>query len=125
MKKKKILFFVVLKEIFERKIEGFNLDQLSELCIELDVNNYNLTSIIEGLNGLSTPHLEYRLQELIIFGILNKNTSYYLTKKSIVYVDEQTKIIYENKDYKDFIGLTNKLVGGIFLKGSDNRKGGE
>jgi len=45
---KKKLLYVVLKEIFEKKVKNFNLDQLSELLIELDANNHNLTPVIEG-----------------------------------------------------------------------------
>jgi len=112
---KKILLYIVLKEILNKEIENFSSKQLSELLIELDANNYNLTEIIEDLNGLSTPHLEYRLQELIIFNILNQSTLYYLTANGITYINEQTKITYENKEYKDFIELTGKLIDKVFL----------
>jgi len=112
---KKKLLYVVLKEIFEKKVKDFNLDQLSELLIELDTHSHNLTPVIEGLNGLSTPHLEYRLQELIIYNILNQSSPYHLTEKGIMYINEQTKTIYENEDYKDFIKVTNKLIDKILI----------
>ena len=112
---KKILLYVVLKEIFEKKVKDFNLDQLSKLLIELDINNHNLTPVIEGLNGLSTPHLEYRIQELILYNILNQSSPYHLTENGIIYINGQTKTIYENEDYKDFIELTNKLIDKILI----------
>ena len=112
---KKKLLYVVLKEIFEKKVKDFNLDQLSELLIELDVNNHNLTPVIEGLNGLCTPHLEYRLCELVIFNILNQGSPYHLTKNGLEYINEQTKPIYENQDFKGFLELTNKLIDEILI----------
>ncbi len=112
---KKILLYVVLKEIFKKKVKDFNLDQLSELLIELDINNHNLTPVIEGLNGLSTPHLEYRLQELTFYNILSQSPSYHITEKGIIYINGQTKTIYENEYYKDFIELTNKLIDKILI----------
>lgn len=116
MKNKKNMLYIILKEIFEKKIKNFNLNQLSKLLIELDANNYNLTPVIETLHGLNTPYLENRLQELIIFNILNQNSYYHLTEEGILYINEQTKLIYENDDYKDFIEITNKIIDKTFMK---------
>jgi len=117
MKNNKNMLYVVLKEIF-KKIKNFNLDQFSKFLIKLDAANYNLTPVIETLHGLNTPYLENRLQELIIFNILNQTSSIYytLTKEGVKYINEQTKLIYENDDYKDFIETTNKLIDKIFMK---------
>ena len=112
---KKIKFYVVLKEIFKRKIDSLDINQLSKLLIAFDDNDINLTPVIEGLNGLCTPHLEYRLRELVIFNILNQGSPYHLTKSGLEYISEQTKTIYENEEYKDFIEITNKLIDEILI----------
>jgi len=116
------MLFVVLKEIFKKQTKGFNLEQFSKLLIELDANNYNLTFVAETIHGLNTPHLENKLQELIIFNILNQSSSIYYnsTEEGITYIDEQTKIVYKNIEYKDFIELTGKLIDKII---KNNKRG--
>ncbi len=112
---KKLKLYVVLKEIFERKIDSLKINELSKLLIALDDNDINLTPVIEGLNGLCTPHLEYRLHELVIFNILNQGSPYHLTKSGLEYINEQTKPIYENQDFKGFLELTKKLIDEILI----------
>lgn len=112
---KKLLLYVILKEIFEKKKGSLSIDQLSKLLIMLDEKDFNLTPIIEGLNGLSTPYLEYRIHELVIFNILNQSSPYHLTESGLEYINEQTKPIYEDKKFKKFLEITDNLINKFLI----------
>lgn len=113
---KDLLLYIVLKEIFKKKKKGIEINQLSKLLIELDYRNFNITPVIESLNGLSTPHLEYIIHELVIFNILNKGSSYHLTEKGLEYIDEQIKPIHKWEKYKKFLEVTNHLINEHIIK---------
>ncbi len=111
---KRLLLFIVLKEIFEKKMTILTTDQLinqlSKLLIILDNAGWNLTPVIESIDGLSTPYLKGKVCDWIIFDILNYEPTYHLTKVGLKYIEKQTEHIYKDETYKNFIKLTRDTI---------------
>ncbi len=107
---KKLLLYTVLNEIYKIKKKGkIKEEQFSNLLIELDKAGFTLTPVIESLNGLCTPYLKYRLDELVIFNILNQS-SLVLTKEGLDYVSKEIEQIYQDPRYKTFLKTAKALI---------------
>ncbi|MHA1251313.1 MAG: hypothetical protein ACTSRP_15090 [Candidatus Helarchaeota archaeon] len=114
---KKLLFYTILNEIYKKtKLTEINEEKLSKLLIELDKEGFTLTPVIESLNGLCTPYLKYKLEDLIIFNILNQSSPLHLTKEGLEYIVSETKQIYNNSDFKPFLKSVKKLIEKYIIK---------
>jgi len=112
----KQMLLAVLKEIREKIGDEINTNKLSSLLIELDKRGYNLTTVVEGHKGLCTPYLRYKIQDLIIFSILdNTNKPLHITKEGLEYIDKEIEGLQSDPQYKDFLRITSEVIQEKFL----------
>ncbi|MHA1455849.1 MAG: hypothetical protein ACTSR5_07675 [Promethearchaeota archaeon] len=108
----RLLLFTVLNQIHtiteENKIYK---KKLSNLLIELDKKGYNLTPIIENINGLTTPYLKYKLQDLMIFNILDHASEpMFITEEGLSYINKEIEALQKEPQYRKFLKITNDLI---------------
>jgi len=108
----RLLLFTVLNEIHKiTKSNSINKEKLSRLLIELDKKGYNLTPIIENIKGPTTPYLKYKIQDLMIFNILNLSSKpMFITEEGKNYIKQEADPIYKDPKYKDFLKIANTLI---------------
>lgn len=130
------IIFDVFKRIMDFK--GSNLipyKDLSKILIELNAKGYNMTPIIAGPKGMTTPYLKYGIQDLYIFNFLdlvddesNVKTDYenikdYLlcfTEDGIKYmvnsINEEIKPYMNSIKYQEFSKTFNKVLKKFYKK---------
>lgn len=99
---KDYLIFYAIKLLSENKKTSIEESLLSEFLIKLNKRGINLTPIIMGANGLSTPYLKYTLQDYLIYHIIKWSSPIELTEVGKQYIDEKIKLLTQLPNFPEY-----------------------
>jgi len=83
---------------------------LSRALIEIDKKGFTLTPIIAGIDGLATPRLRYKIDDLVIYRILDGIKSLHLTAPGKEYIDKKIATIAGPREFERFSMAMNDVL---------------
>lgn len=112
---KKLLMYDLLCKISEANSNSISQEDLSKIIIKIDEESnseFVLLPVVYGLNGYMIPELDFRVQELRIFNILNETSDecYKLTEQGHDYITQEVNPIKEVDSYKLFSRIAKKII---------------
>ena len=96
------LIFYAIKLLSKKEKKSIEESLLSKFLIKLNKRGINLTPVIMGANGLSTPYLKYTLQDYLIYHIIKWSSPIELTEEGEQYIDEKIKILTEQPGFSEY-----------------------